>query len=767
MVADGEGPGHYEDEAGENIAQALLGRDTEHNTGEPGTHEYPLYRNGHDREDREGHEKVADHRREHPQRARRRRHRTADKQVPDGDGQPGRGQDPGHQQDGGTDPGDKARMEAGGVHIAVRGTGDQGGQGDEPGQGPDHPIAQATVSLQPHLAPTWHHCLHWYSGTRTLADAASHRRTYCECMATLAKTGQVGSRLSLSWRFGAAPRRSALMGLCVGLNVLETCLVGAFGHGSHPDLAPQASAVAPFGVFGDLRWVSVYHDSWPALAAELVGTLVVRGFVTALSIGLSWPTNLPQPRPGALLRRGVLATALAAVLLLPSVTLLFGMAAIPVSWLFLAAVPTALLVAMLVHPAAVSPDWWRRVVSARAVGWVVCAFIVLTLSSAVMAGLPEAFWPLVAVLSGLFNAWSWTALVHAVVDRRPARHTVPVAALTAVVVAGTIVGGAVLGFSAARNAQPKRVTAAAHPAGNASPVVKGTSPERPKGPALLIVSGYGSTWDGQPDHQIPGNYIEERFSYRGLGVGGSPLPYTSTDTAKPLATLDRMLLAQVSALHSRTGLTVAVVSESEGALVAKTALLAEPDRAVSVLIMASPLESPGRVSYPTRGDGWGVASNAAMRLISDAFQGISPVDLSPDSALLSSLDHDAPLLENAMSCPISGVHQFALLPLADATVSPAAEKLPFPSVVLAAFHGGLLETASGEKVVADVLRDRPVTDDQLLALADAAIAYAATAWQVPSLTASDYPNTVTTGAANGPGCGTVARELRAGIYRRS
>jgi len=205
--------------------------------------------------------------------------------------------------------------------------------------------------------------------------------------------------------------------------------------------------------------------------------------------------------------------------------------------------------------------------------------------------------------------------------------------------------------------------------------------------------------------------------------------------------LDRLLLAQVASLHKRSGQKVDVVAESEGALLAKTALLADPNAAVGILVLASPLEGPGRVWYPTTGGrGWGVASNEAMALISFAFRGVAPINLSPDNALFASIDQQAPLLQVAMSCPLAGTRQFAILPLADATVTPVSEKLSFPSVVLPAFHGGLIETATGEKIVSRVLKGLPVDEDQLLAMADKAISYAASAWQAPSLAASDYPH---------------------------
>ena len=155
-----------------------------------------------------------------------------------------------------------------------------------------------------------------------------------------------------------------------------------------------------------------------------------------------------------------------------------------------------------------------------------------------------------------------------------------------------------------------------------------------------------------------------------------------------------------------------------------------------------------------------------MRLLSDAFQGIAPVDLSPDSPFLASLDGEAPMLEKAMSCPITGTRQFALLPLADATVIPVAEKLAFPSVVLPAFHGGLIESSSGEKVLARVLLNRPITDDRLLQLADRAISYASAAWLAPSLAQSEIPPSARR-AGSSPSCPQVASELQTAIQNDS
>jgi len=42
-------------------------------------------------------------------------------------------------------------------------------------------------------------------------------------------------------------------------------------------LSPQASAPPAFGVFHDLRWLMVYHSSWPAFLGEAVAAVLLRG----------------------------------------------------------------------------------------------------------------------------------------------------------------------------------------------------------------------------------------------------------------------------------------------------------------------------------------------------------------------------------------------------------------------------------------------------------------------------------------------------------
>ncbi len=412
-----------------------------------------------------------------------------------------------------------------------------------------------------------------------------------------------------AWRHGqqGRGRGPSVPGLVPGLVPGELCQAGGSSSGCaspptwprlawssalttapRPALAPQASAIAPFGVFGDLRWVSVYHDSWPTLAGELVAMLLVRGALTAVSVALAWPSHLPAPPIWKLLPRGVFATAFGAVLLAPSVVLLFGLAAAPVSWLFFAAVPSALLVAFIAHPIGVTSEWWRRLIadSCRRLG------------GAVLCGAERGHrgrwrWPprpcgrssarcAGCSMRGRGGGWSvWSSTVG-----RLAIWCLPYLWLpwpsSPSWSAGRWSGSATCGR---RKRTPVRCST--EPAGNGQPV--------------LVVSGYGSTWDGNSRHPVPGNFMEVPFSYRGLDAAGAPLPYTAMDTVKALPVLDRMLLTQVTSLYTRTGRPVDVVAESEGALVAKTALLTQAASPGSDAGDGQPDRRPGTVFLPDPG----------------------------------------------------------------------------------------------------------------------------------------------------------------------
>jgi hypothetical protein len=522
-----------------------------------------------------------------------------------------------------------------------------------------------------------------------------------------------------------------LLVLCVLPPVVESVFVLLLIPGSYPTLAPQASAVAPFGVFHDLRWLSVYANSWPIFCTLAGATLVARGVLTALSVRLAWPASTPPPAIGRLVWRGVGATAFAALLLAPSVALLFALAVVPVSWLFIAGVPLALGVALVVHPIAITGGWWKRAIPLRALGLVALSFVVLTAAAAVIAFVPHWVDFVVDVAVGVFNARAWVGMVGAVVEPKHVRGLVPAVPVALALMVAIVVVGSVNGFTHVnpRNAAATNTASSAPARGERS---------------VLVVAGYGSHWNGMQRHPIPGQFFEQQFSYLGLGKSGQPLPYTSAETVQPLEKLDSEMASQVAELSKESGRHVDIVAESEGALVAATYLVSHPDPPVSTVVLASPLLEPGRVSYPVGSSsaGFGLASRYAMQLLGSTYQSVAPIDLNPQSAFLESVDEFAPLLQRVLSCPAPGVRKFAFLPLADATAAPLHVSLPFSSVVVPAFHGGLVGSLSTDPLIAQVLEgDEPGGSGALRDL-DSVIAASAGAWQVPALALSDYSNFV-------------------------
>jgi hypothetical protein len=549
--------------------------------------------------------------------------------------------------------------------------------------------------------------------------------------------------------------RLALVALCVIAPVVEASLSLVLLHaGSVTSLAPQASAVAPLGVFQDMRWLFVYASSWPTFAALSAGFIVLRGAISALSVRLAWPMGAPLPDMRRLLLRGIAATAVAGLLLVPSTTLLFAMAVVPVSWFFLAAVPLALGVSLVVYPTSVRAGWWQGTIPLRGLGWVVADFGALTLSSAALASAPVAVAFAVLVLAGAFNARAWAGMVAGIVRPSHFRHPMPVVPLALAALAVVVVLGSVWGLSRPRpTASPMNLAI-----GTLTP-----AHGEPGEQTVLIVGGYGSQWDGEEGHPVPGRFFEERFSYRGLGHDGQPLPYTSSDTVKPLADLDELMAAQVAKMSRESGRQVDIVAESEGALVAQTYLISYYRAPVSDVVLASPLIGPGRVSYPTGPfiTGKGVAGGYAMALLANGYQSVASIDLSARGAFLASVDDLGSLLPSAADCPTPRVRTLALLPLADAVAAPQNATLPFASIVLPAFHGGLIETASADRLIGAELNGKDPTASPFLSDLDRLIGVLASAWQEPTATLARYPAALPPPKALALSCSRLAHALRA------
>jgi hypothetical protein len=510
-----------------------------------------------------------------------------------------------------------------------------------------------------------------------------------------------------------------LLAVAIGAPVVEVAVLWAIGLSSALGIAPAVTAPAPFATFHDLRWLMVYHRSWLGFGLEAVAMLAFRGAMTALLVGLAWPRSVPRPPPLSLLRQGLLFTLASAVLLAPWAGLLFGLAVMPVSWLWFAAIPPVLAIGLLIHQGAVRDGWhWYRP-PPRTAGWMALTFAVLTLSGAALAASPAALRLPVAVAAGLFNAWAWSGIVNvlALAPQVP-RRAVPLVPIALVILLAVVATGAGLGF---RLNQDLRGHAAAlpHPLG---------------GRPVLLVTGFGGGWDGVPRRWLDGDFDVRRFSYRGQDAGGRPLPYSSEDTHHPLPELVRTMGAQLDVLYRQTHQRVAIVAESEGALVAKTYLAAKPDAPAAELVMLSPLVQPARVWYPSEGDqGWGLAAGWELRELSDLFHDLSGADLSADMPVVRSLLDHGPALRDLLACPLPATHQLALFPLADAVATPHPSEIGIPSGVVPAFHGGLLAESSVREVVARYLDHGTAPAPTIWPVAQQILRASAAAWQVPEL----------------------------------
>ena len=568
---------------------------------------------------------------------------------------------------------------------------------------------------------------------RGAVEAATQRRTGRRTIGN-------GSREPGIWSY------PGLISVCVLLPVVEVSLLWGLGLTSALGIAPSVTAPAPFAIFHDLRWLMVYHRSWLGLAGEAVALLAFRGGLTALLVWLAWPRGAPRPATAALLRNSLLFTLASAVLLAPWVGLLFGLAVMPVSWLFFAAVPPVLFVGLLIHAGAVRHGWQGP--AARTTAWIAASFVVLTLSGGALAASPAWLRLPLAAASGLFNAWAWSAIVSVLARRTaPRRRMVPVVPVALVVMLVMIAVGAGLGF---------RVNVGSAAAATPAPRVPPVSSGRP----VLLVSGLGGHWDGVPRRWLPGDLEVRRYSYAGEDAGGHPLQYASSDTHQPLPKLVAAMGAQVESLHRQSGKPVAIVAESEGALVAKTYLAASPGAPVDQLVMLSPLVQPARVWFPSPGEqGWGLAGGWELREIGAVFRDVSGANVSADMPVIRSLLNHGPAIRDLLACPLPRTRELAMFPLADAVATPHPSKIGIPSEVIPAFHGGLLADEKVRGMVTGYLETGAVSAGPFWPVASKVLRASAAAWQVPELPLTLNP-AWSGPSGRSPSCQAMATSLR-------
>jgi hypothetical protein len=580
-------------------------------------------------------------------------------------------------------------------------------------------------------------------------------------------------------------RHRGLIAFAAGGAMAETALL-SFLAPSARSLGPQVTALPPLAAFHDLRWLFAFNQSWLGFTGVLVLLIAARSVVDAVLVMLAWPREpaLPRPRFLTSLLSCAVLTVLVGLVMSPVVTLMFGVALLPFSWPYLAAVPILLGTAVALSQGGVGQAWWRQLPPARTAAWVVTTFGVLSLASALMTHLDTAGIIAVAGLAGIVDARAWygltAAAVRAAAERPPhpwhwraalwrlrlaLRHRtswVPVAPLAAVLVLALVVGAARLAFTGTVNLDPDTSTStvvagaavghhddglAAAGTGSTGSRSTGTrtagAPKavsnpvsKPKG-AVLVVAGFGSTCchsanalrRGEPD------LLVRQFSYLGLDAAGQPIPYGLAGNLSIQVIGDR-LAAQVEALSRQAGRPVDIVAESEGTLGLYAMLARHPHVPVGSVILLSPIIEPGQFGRPG-----GTVPGAALTTLNNLIGGMSPYGHSGAQALIDSVS-EVGASYFALVSHDRGLPWLAVVPLADAVTLPAC---PWPRNVIFvdALHGGLLGDGSVQRIVETFLTTGAPPDRGLNELAGSTqrdlrtaarlISGAAAAWRMPQL----------------------------------
>ena len=286
----------------------------------------------------------------------------------------------------------------------------------------------------------------------------------------------------------------------------------------------------------------------------------------------------------------------------------------PVSDLFLAGMPLAVIIATLTSHGGVT-SWWRRLPPWRAAAWSLATFAAITVGGAVAAAVPVWAAPVAVSLTGLFNARAYVSIVRASATQRVS-IPIPLVPIGLAAMAGILVASITFGVRLSNTADRSTYQ---------------IPDEALREPAVLLVSGFHSAWNGSTPRPIGPGLPVERFSYRGLDAGGSPLSYPPQATQQPLGTTVHLLARQIEIIHERSRERVAVVADSEGSLAVETYLATVQNPPVSKIVLLDPLIDPGRGYFPPANDeGWGVATGAILRGLSAAIGAATPLHIYAD-----------------------------------------------------------------------------------------------------------------------------------------
>ncbi|MFB9234693.1 hypothetical protein ACFFWC_03955 [Plantactinospora siamensis] len=514
-----------------------------------------------------------------------------------------------------------------------------------------------------------------------------------------------------------------LLALATVLPTLEGAVFNALDFRSAEGLAPQSSALWPYDSYHDLRWLLVYHNSWQTFLLGFAGMVILRGLISAGLVRLAWPGSTPCPAFRRLLGRNLAVAAGTAVIISPLAALAVAASVVSLSWFVFASVLPMLLLSPFLQRIGVGAGWWRGLPSAALVGWSLLDFVVITVAGALVWRAPDYWTLVVAAACGIGNGLLWKQTVRAAVN--PAHvhwrrvPVAPMAIVLALLIPLLVQSMTVVGAPSRNNFRPPVLT---HP-------LPATVPY-----AVLVLAGHNSTYDGQPalDPAV------RQFSYAGLDPDGRARPYSLRDTHRSLDSSAALLATQVNDLNRRTGRPVALMAESEGAMVSVTYLRDTPGSPVKALLMFSPLVRTGRAYYPppSASSGWGLVAGWELRGIFGAVNLMTGGHDSADEPFVRSLLENAPFYRYQTLCPVPGVRVVAFLPTVSAAETPPGPYTNIPTFVTPGLHGGLLGRPA--------IHDR--ADDFLAGAKVAAprgeygiIQVLAGAWQAPSLAITVNP----------------------------
>jgi hypothetical protein len=594
-------------------------------------------------------------------------------------------------------------------------------------------------------------------------------------------------------------RHRGLIAFSAGGAMAEAGLLTVFAPRARP-LAPQVTALPPLAAYHDLRWLFAFNQSWLGFTGVLVLLLVVRSAVDALLVLLAWPRAgdpgvpaPPRPRFLASVVSCAVLTVLVWLVMSPVVTLMFGVALVPFSWPYLAAVPIMLGTALALSQGGVGQAWWRRLPPVRTAAWLLVSFAVLSAASVLMTRLDAPAAVAVAGLAGVIDARAWYGLTAAAVRRsvekpphpwhwraalwrvrRAFYHRtswVPVAPLAAVMVIAMVVGRARLAFTGTVHFTTGGGTAAiaaTTPLAGAGGLIAASGPSsgtsggaasaanggRTSGATGAGTTGAGTTGAGAPAHGAvlvvagfgsscchgadalqaaePGMLVRQ-FSYLGLNPKGQPIRYGPAAEDLPIQVLGDRMATQVDKLYQQTRRPVDIVAESEGTLGLYAMLARHPHVHVGSLVLLSPIVEPGGEGEV--GQAAATVPGEALITLNNLVGGMSPFGPSGAQALIESVSQVGARYFAKISRD-TGLPWLAVVPLADAVTLPACS-WPQNVVFVDAFHGGLLGDASVRSMVEDFLaggtpsRDSPA--QRGLRRAATVIAAAGTAWRMPEL----------------------------------